>query len=471
LPNEQRYVNLVALASLFLSVHDLCHVPEAIKTKEAKMSTMESLRIEGQRSAVYSRINWRLLPLLICCYMFAYLDRVNVGFAKIQMQTALGFSDAAYGVGAGIFFIGYVLFELPSNLLLPRVGARKTFSRILILWGITSACMLFVRSVPSFYAMRFLLGIFEAGFAPGMIYYLSCWYGPKRMARAIALVFVAGPLGGVVGGPLSAWLITSLSGFGGLAGWQWMFLVEGLPCIALGVIVWFALADRPGQARWLTDLEQRLIESEVAGDSNSSHLIGSFREVAKDTNIYALALAYFCIIFPIYAISFWLPTLLREQGVTDTMRLGWYVAIPYLFAAIAMYLAGRHSDERGERRYHSALPALAGALLLATVPFVSGSVLATIILLTFGTACLWMAYTVFWAIPSETLSGPAAAGGIALINTIGLSGGFWGPAVFGWAKAATGNTQAGLLIMALMAIISCVLIVTNKHTRAKASGA
>ncbi|KIG01643.1 MFS transporter [Caballeronia concitans] len=433
------------------------------------MSTNRVQQGSATMSALYRRINWRLLPLLIACYMFAYLDRVNVGFAKLQMQSDLGFSDAAYGVGAGIFFIGYVLFEIPSNLLLPKIGARLTFSRILVLWGVTSACMLFVHSVPAFYAMRFLLGVFEAGFAPGMIYYLSRWYGPKRMARAIALVFVAGPIGGVVGGPLSAWLISSLGGVVGLAGWQWMFLVEGLPCIALGALVWFALADRPADARWLTQYEQSLVQAEVDDHGGHAHRIDSFAEVVKNPRVYLLALAYFCIIFPIYAISFWLPTLLREQGVHDTIRLGWYVAIPYVAAAIAMYAAGRRSDKVGERRYHSALPALASAALLALTPYASGNLIVTLTLLTLATACMWMAYTVFWAIPSETISGPAAAGSIALINTIGLLGGFWGPAALGWVKSATGSANGGLLLMACMAALSCVLILTNKRTIASAN--
>ena len=432
------------------------------------MSTIQIQQGSRAVAALYSRINWRLLPLLIACYMFAYLDRVNVGFAKLQMQSDLGFSDAAYGVGAGIFFIGYVLFEIPSNLMLPRIGARLTFSRILVLWGITSACMLFVRNVPAFYAMRFLLGVFEAGFAPGMIYYLSRWYGPKRMARAIALVFVAGPIGGVVGGPLSAWLMSSLAGVGGLSGWQWMFLVEGLPCLALGALVWFTLANRPADARWLTPDEKRLVEAEVGGNGGHEHRIDSFSEVLRNPRVYRLALAYFCIIFPIYAMSFWLPTLLKEQGVNDTLRLGWYAAIPYVAAAIAMYAAGRRSDAVGERRYHSALPALAAAALLAVTPYASGHLVATLALLTAATACMWMAYTVFWAIPSETIAGPAAAGGIALINTIGLSGGFWGPAALGWVKSATGSTSGGLLLMACMAALSCVLILTNKRTVAAA---
>lgn len=410
-------------------------------------------------SALYSRLNWRLLPFLLACYMFAYMDRVNVGFAKLQMQSDLGFSDAAYGVGAGIFFLGYVLFELPSNLLLPRVGARKTFSRILVLWGITSACMLFVRNVPMFYGMRFLLGVFEAGFAPGMIYYLSCWYGPTRMARAIAIVFIAGPVGGIVGGPLSGWLMSTLSGVAGLSGWQWMFLVEGLPCIVLGILTLFVLSNRPADADWLSAEEKRLLERETVSAAARDH---SFKAVARNPRVYVLALAYFCIIFPIYAISFWLPTLLKCQGVTDTVKLGWYAAIPYVAAAFGMYFAGRRSDRVGERRYHCAVPAFIGAILLVASIFADGHFGATLVLLTLATAMMWMAYTVFWAIPSEYIKGPAAAGGIALINTIGLSGGFWGPAVIGWTKTATGNVHLGIFFMACMPVLASILILINR---------
>ncbi|MGY2490452.1 MFS transporter [Cupriavidus sp. CP313] len=410
-------------------------------------------------SALYSKINWRLLPFLLVCYLFAYLDRVNIGFAKLQMQSDLGFSDAAYGVGAGIFFLGYVLFELPSNLLLPRVGARKTFSRILVLWGITSACMMFVQNVPMFYAMRFLLGIFEAGFAPGMIYYLSCWYGPQRMARAIAIVFLAGPIGGIVGGPVSAWLMTALAGNAGLAGWQWMFLVEGLPCIVLGMLALRLVPDRPAQAAWLSEQERRLLEAELGSAAAHKH---SFMAVAKDVRVYVLALAYFCIIATIYAISFWLPTMIKAQGVDDTVQLGWYSAVPYVAAAFGMYYMGRKSDRSGERRYHSAIPALAAGALLAASILADGNLIVSLVLLTLATMGLWMAYTVFWAMPAEYIKGPAAAGGIALINTIGLSGGFWGPAIIGWAKTATGNLHLGVLLMACLPLLAAMIILANK---------
>ena len=419
-------------------------------------------------AALYHKLNWRLLPLLFIGYVFAYLDRINVGFAKLQMQSDLGLSDAAYGAGAGIFFVGYVLFELPSTLMLPRIGARKTFSRILVLWGITSACMLFVRDVPTFYAMRFLLGVFEAGFAPGMIYYLSRWYGPSRMARAIAIVFIAGPMGGILGGPISAWLITTFAGVGGLAGWQWMFLIEGLPCVFLGVLMYVVLCDRPADAPWLNAAEKQLLETELGTASARSH---SFRTVLRDPKLYVLASAYFCIIFSIYAMSFWLPAVIKALGVNDTQQLGWYAALPYVGAALGMYWIGRRSDRLGERRLHCAIPAATGAVLLILYPLAGGNLLVSMALLTLSISMMFMAYTVLWAMPSEHIKGEAAAGGIALINTIGLSGGFWGPAMIGWAKTATGSLDTGLIAVGCVFLCGAfVIIATKPRTRTGQTG-
>ncbi|MBK5437672.1 MFS transporter [Pseudomonas sp. TH32] len=419
-------------------------------------------------AALYHTLNWRLLPLLFIGYVFAYLDRINVGFAKLQMQSDLGLSDAAYGAGAGIFFIGYVLFELPSTLMLPRIGARKTFSRILVLWGITSACMLFVRDVPTFYAMRFLLGVFEAGFAPGLIYYLSRWYGPNRMARAIAIVFIAGPVGGILGGPLSAWLITTLSGVGGMAGWQWMFLIEGLPCVFLGGLMYFMLADRPGDATWLSAADKALLEAELGTASTRSH---SFRAVLRDPKVYVLAAAYFCIIFSIYAMSFWLPAIIRSLGINDTRQLGWYAAIPYIGAALGMYWIGRRSDRLGERRYHCAVPASVGAVVLMVYPLAGGNLMLSLALLTLSISMMFMAYTVLWAMPSEHIKGDAAAGGIALINTIGLSGGFWGPAMIGWAKTATGSLNTGVVAVGCVFLCAAFVILSTKPRSRHSSAA
>ncbi|WP_186165835.1 MFS transporter [Burkholderia gladioli] len=427
------------------------------------MSTVSRVGLDARASSLYAKVNLRLLPFLLLCYLFAYLDRVNVGFAKLQMQQDLALSDAAYGVGAGIFFIGYVLFEVPSNLLLPRIGARRTFSRILCLWGITSACMLFVRNVPMFYAMRFLLGVFEAGFAPGMIWYLSRWYGPSRMGRAIAIVFLAGPIGGIVGGPLSAALISTLDGRLGLAGWQWMFLVEGLPCVLLGLLTLRVLPDRAADARWLDAEEKQRIEAEIAAPHLHER---GFGRALRDLAIYRLAIAYFSLIAAIYAISFWLPTLLKARGATNLITLGWYSAIPYLAAAIGMTWIGRRSDRTGERRYHAVVPACAAALALAAATRFDAQLPIALALLTLATAALWMAYTVFWAIPSNFIKGAEAAGVIALINTIGLSGGFWGPAMIGWVKTATGSLDAGLLALAGFPLLAAVLLATNRLSAA-----
>ncbi|NWD82422.1 MFS transporter [Pseudomonas reactans] len=432
------------------------------------MPTAPTRATDKALAALYHKLNWRLLPLLFIGYVFAYLDRINVGFAKLQMQNDLGLSDAAYGAGAGIFFIGYVLFELPSTLMLPRIGARKTFSRILVLWGITSACMLFVRDVPTFYAMRFLLGVFEAGFAPGMIYYLSRWYGPNRMARAIAIVFIAGPMGGILGGPISAWLITTFAGVGGLAGWQWMFLIEGLPCVFLGVLMYCVLCDRPADAPWLNAAEKQLLETELGTASARNH---SFRTVLRDPKVYVLASAYFCIIFSIYAMSFWLPAVIKALGVNDTQQLGWYAALPYVGAALGMYWIGRRSDRLGERRLHCAIPAATGAVLLILYPLAGGNLLVSMALLSLSISMMFMAYTVLWAMPSEHIKGDAAAGGIALINTIGLSGGFWGPAMIGWAKTATGSLDTGLVAVGCVFLCAAfVIIATKPRTRTGVAG-
>ncbi|MCO2667076.1 MFS transporter, partial [Pseudomonas aeruginosa] len=342
--------------------------------------------------ALYRKLNWRLLPLLLLCYTFAYLDRVNIGFAKLHMQSALGFSDAAYGLGAGIFFLGYVLFEIPSNLMLPRIGARKTISRIMVLWGLTSAAMMFVHDTTSFYVLRFLLGVFEAGFAPGMIFYLTYWYGPRRMAGVMAVVMLAGPIGGIVGSPLSTWLMTALDGAHGLAGWQWMFVAEGLPCAVLGLLVLKVLADRPDDATWLSDREKSLLATELQTPAVGHHAFG---QAARDPRVYLLAFAYFTMICGIYAVSFWLPSILKANGVTDTMQIGFYSMIPYIGAACAMLVIGRRSDRRGERRWHSAVSALVGAAALAAATWAGGNLAISLVCMTIATALLWAAYTVF----------------------------------------------------------------------------
>lgn len=414
----------------------------------------------GERStSVYSVVNRRILPFLATCYLFAYLDRINIGFAKLQMQNDLALSDAAYGLGAGIFFFGYMLFEVPSNLLLVKIGARRTLSRILILWGIVSASMLFVTDVWTFYALRFLLGVFEAGFAPGMIYYLTQWYPGERMARAMAVVLGAAPLGGVIGGPASTWIMGHFAGAGGLAGWQWMFLAEGIPSILLGIAAYGYLVDKPADARWLTDAQKAVIAGDIARAAPGQ--ASSFGKALTEPKLYVLAAAYFCLICGVYAVGFWLPSILKSAGLSDLFQIGLYSAIPNLAMIVAMYALGRRSDRRGERHLHSAITAVLGAGLLAWAAYAT-SLPAALISITLASAAIFASYSVFWAIPQQHLKGTAAAGGIALINSIGLFGGFFSPTLIGWTKEATGSLQAGLLVMAALLVLGAVLLATQR---------
>lgn len=418
-------------------------------------TTVPTTESNARLAALYRRVDWHVLPFLLICYLFACVDRLNIGFAKLQMQSDLGFSDAIYGLGAGIFFLGYVLFEVPSNLLLPKIGARRTITRILVLWGLTSAAMLFVRNVPTFYGLRFLLGVFEAGFAPGMIFYLTYWYGEARMARAIAVVMTAGPLSGVIGGPLSGWAMTAFNGTLGLAGWQWMFLIEGVPSVLLGVLAWFLLVDRPEQAAWLSDDDRALLRSQLDTHAPRHQ---SFLRVAADPRIYLMAAAYFCVICGIYAVNFWLPSIIKADGVKDTMSIGLYSMIPYLAAVVGMIIVGRSSDRRRERRWHSALPSLAAGVCLAIATMFGGHLAASLTFMTIATLMMWASYTVFWAIPSDYLKGDEAAGGIALVNTIGLLGGFLSPTIIGFAQSMTGSLHAGLYVMVALLVIGAGLL-------------
>ena len=412
---------------------------------------------------LYRKITWRLLPFLLLCYVFAYLDRINIGFAKLQMQQDIGISDAVYGLGAGIFFLGYVMFEVPSNLLLARIGARRTISRIMVLWGLTSASMLFVQGEWSFYVLRFMLGVFEAGFAPGMIFYLTYWYSQSRMAGVMAVVMLAGPIGGIVGGPVSAWIMTAFSGAHGLDGWQWMFLLEGLPCVLIGIVAYRYLDDKPAQAKWLSAEEKALLAADL--DARSGQQKHAFRQVLRDPAIYGMALTYFCLICGIYAVSFWLPTLLKLAGVKDTMEIGLYSAVPYIAAAAFMLLFARSSDRMQERRWHTLVPALLAGVALCVATTAPTQFALSLAAITLATGFMWASYTVFWAIPSQYLKGEAAAGGIALINSIGLLGGFLSPSIIGWVKESTGSLAGGLYAISALLVAGALLLLVNRPSQ------
>ena len=415
---------------------------------------------------VYRKVTLRLLPFLFICYVSAYLDRINVGFAQLQMKQALGFSDAVYGLGAGIFFAGYFLFEVPSNLLLRRIGARKTLSRIMLLWGITSASMAFIASPTVFYVLRFLLGVFEAGLFPGVILYLTYWYPSRRRGQMMAVFLTAVAMAGVVGGPLSGWLMTRFDGAHTFAGWQWMFLIEGVPSALLGVVTFFYLDDYPHAVRWLAPAEKALVATQLRADQESGRRFRdhSFADALRTPRVYGLAIAWFTYICGVYAISFWLPMLIRGAGVASPLAVGMYAAIPYGVAIMTMVATSRHSDATGERRLHTALYALIGAATLAAITHAGSNLALALVLLSIATATIFTLQPLFWATTTDMLGGTrAAAGTIAFINSLGLTGGFVSPFLLGWIKTATGSLTNGLYVIAGFLVVGALLALRFPH--------
>jgi MFS transporter, ACS family, tartrate transporter len=404
------------------------------------------------QSRVLKRVTFRLIPLLFCCYVIAYIDRINVGFAKLQLQGPLGVDPAifgrVYGLGAGLFFIGYFLFEVPSNLILQRVGARVWIARIMIVWGLVSMAFMFMKGVVSFYVLRFLLGAAEAGFFPGVILYITYWYPPAERARMIALFATGAIAAGVVGSPISGALL-GMDGIEGLAGWQWLFFLEGLPAVLLGFVVLFALPNGPQDARWLSAREKewladRLARAVTASDTTSQR--HTLRDCFTSPVVWLLCLIYFLRNVGTYGYEMWLPTMVKGlTGKTDSV-VGLINGLPYLAAGIAMYLVGRHSDKTGERRGH-----MAAAAIAATIGFVAAATAENAFLAIAG-LCLAFAGSKaslppFWALSTQFLKGTAAAGGIALINSVGNLGGFFGPPLVGWIKDKTGSNFGGLVLL------------------------
>ncbi|MFD4840070.1 MFS transporter [Achromobacter sp. NPDC058515] len=407
--------------------------------------------------AVYSKVMWRLLPFLFLCYLFAYLDRVNVSFAKLQMLNDLSMSEAVYGLGAGIFFVGYLLFEVPSNLILLRVGARRWIARIMVTWGLISAGMMFVTTPTSFYIMRFLLGVAEAGFIPAILLYLTYWFPASQRSKVTALFLTGIPMSGVVGGPLSGWIMSSMGGVHGLSGWQWLFLLEGIPTVLIGVAAFFFLDDRVADAKWLTQDEKDLIAHNLRHDSAGQKKLSSVRDGLLSPRILLLSAIYFCFTMGLYGVSFWLPSLVKAAGVSDTMNIGLLSALPYAAATLAMILVGQSSDARGERRWHLAVPGVIGAAALClSVVYANNTVLA-MIALTAGTMGVMTTISQFWTVPPAILGGAAAAAGIALANSIGSISGVISPYLIGWMQTTTGSTGGGIVGIAASMVLGSLL--------------
>ena len=407
-------------------------------------------------STAYRKVDVRLLPFLFLCYILAYLDRVNVGFAKLQMLKDLSMSDAAFATGAGIFFIGYFFFEVPSNVLLKKFGARMWIARIMISWGVISACMIFVKGERSFYAMRFLLGLAEAGFFPGVIFYLTLWYPSKLRASRTAWFVAAIAVSGVVGNPISGWIMDKLSGAMNLAGWQWLFLSEGVPSVIVGIWVIFYLDSSIEEAKWLTTQDKVLLTNNLLAEDKhkTEHKLA---DAFKSGKVWVLCAIYFTLMIGLYGIAFWLPTIVKAFGIKGYFGVGLVTAIPYGVAVIGMILLSMHSDKTGERRLHYVFNVTAGAIgLILSGIFASNPTLA-IIFLSIGTLGVIGSMPLFWPLPSAFLAGTAAAAGIGIVNSVGNLGGYFGPNIPIWAKLLSSNRSAALYIIAGILMIGAFL--------------
>jgi len=411
---------------------------------------------------LYQKITRRLIPFLMLLYLVAFLDRGNISFAKITMNHDIGIGEDLFGVAAGIFFLGYFLFEIPSNLALLRVGARRWIMILMFVWGVVSVCTAFVPGTGSYLVLRFLLGSAEAGFYPGVILYLTFWLPPAVRSSVMAWFVTAIPLSNLIGAPVSNAILLHAHG-GGLHGWQWLFILEGAPAILLGVLVFFLLPDRPEQVDWLSDAEKRTLHADLklASPPHSNHP-SLPKAMAAPISVLAWSLAYFLLMLGLYGLSFWIPTVLKSRGVSQE-SLGWATALPYLAAVVGMILWSRSSDRRRERRFHltgAYLAAAAGFLLAAFAPSVSlaiaGFALAAVGVLS--------AMPVFWSASTLRLAGPLVGAHIAIINSIGNLGGFVGPVAMGWLRKTTDSYVAGLATIALSLTVGAMVVLAVAKT-------
>ncbi|HEX3682677.1 MAG TPA: MFS transporter [Bryobacteraceae bacterium] len=421
----------------------------------------------------YARVTRRIIPFLFLCYIFAFVDRVNVGFAKLQMQQDLGISDAVYGAAAGLFFIGYFFFEIPCNLVLQKIGAKLWLGPIMIVWGLVSACTMLVKTAGEFYLVRFLLGVVESGFFPGVILYLTFWYTSQHRAKMVAAFMTAVPLSGVIGGPISGWILAKMSSTGGLRGWQWLYLVEAAPSLLAGIATVFVLADRPQTAKWLHPREKNLLLLRMVEDqalrkvSARDHV--TLADAFRSSKTWLLCAVYFGFVMGNYGISFWLPQIVKDTLTKDPWHIGLLTAIPWACAAVAMVVAGYHSDATGERRWHIALTGIAGAAAFAVsaVPGISGTL--GFLALTVATAGLACAYSTFWSLPTAFLSGTAASAGIAWINSVGNLAGYVSPFLVGRIRDSLHNMTPALLLLSACSFASAfITIVFFNPSRARA---
>ncbi|MBA1194096.1 MFS transporter [Pseudomonas entomophila] len=408
--------------------------------------------------AIVRKVAWRLMPLIMICYLFAFFDRINISFAKFQLQADLTLSDTAYGLGAGLFVVGYVLFEVPSNMMLYKVGARRWIARIMMSWGVATALMVFVTAEWQFYVLRFVIGAMEAGFAPGVLYYLTLWFPQSYRGRITSTLFLASAFAGLLGAPVSGLVLGHMDGWLDLRGWHWLFLLGGVPCVLLGLLVLGVLKDRVADAPWLTTAEKTLLSSRIARHEANTH--GSLLAAIRLPGFLMLGLIYFLIQVASYGLNFWAPQLIRSAGTESPVAIGLLTAIPYICGAISMVVIGRLSDATGERRLF-----VCGLVSLGAIGFFSAGIFAQhttfliVALALLGTGII-ASIPAFWALPPKLLAGAGAgaAGGIALINTLGQFGGIVSPVMVGYIKDVTGSTTPALYVIGVTSLLAAALL-------------
>lgn len=405
----------------------------------------------------YRKIAIRIIPILMICYVVAYLDRVNVGFAKLQMAEDLGFSETVYGLGAGLFFIGYFFFEVPSNMLLHKVGARIWIARILITWGLLSGVFAFVQSEWQFYSLRFLLGVAEAGFYPGVILYITYWFPSHRRGKMFAVFQAGSPIAGIFGNPLSGWIMDAFHSSDGWHGWQWMFVLEAIPAVVLGVIVLLYLDNSVKGAKWLSEKEKALVMKDIDADYAKTSADHSFISLIKNPMVWVMAIIYFCFVMGQYGLTLWMPTLIKASGVTNNLTIGLLGAIPFICAIIAMVIFSRSADKHRERRWHLVIPALIGAVGFV-VAATASSTTVSIIFLSLAAAGVLSCAPLFWSLPTAILSGAAAAAGIAIINSIANLAGFASPSMIGILRDLTHSSAIGMYALAGFLVLGAAIV-------------
>lgn len=424
------------------------------------LSNAQDLGMVGDdASRTYRKIIWRIIPFLCFCYLASYLDRINIGFAKLQMLDTLHMSETAYGLGAGLFFVGYILFEVPSNLVLEKVGARLWIARIMISWGLLSGLTMFVTTEWQFYVLRFLLGAAEAGFLPGVLYYLSQWFPSYRRSRIIALFMIGLPLSSLVGSPISGWIMGNFNGVGGMANWQWLFLLEAVPTVILGLLCFAILPNGYRQAKWLTDAEKNELELALRADESENKGGHSFRDGFFNLKVWMLGGIDFSILLSAYAMGFWMPTFIKTAGVSSPSQIGLLVAIPSLAGLIGMLAIGASSDKHRERRWHIIVPFIIGAAAMFMSTFFTQNVAITVLLFSIASATIIGAVPVFFSLPATFLKGTAAATGFALACSVANIAGLVSNSLMGVVMDHFHSPQIAMWIFAACLLLSSLLVV------------